>query len=284
MISALSRECTVPIEIQAVGAGVGIDAIQHHLDAMGVSRFAHGGKVFFRSQHRVGGLVVAGVIAVGGKTLGNGIQVQNRGAKGGNIVHFLRNAPEITAVKIVIQHQTLFGRLPGNLFVPLLVDRIRFQFSGQVTFPCLVETIRKHLIDHTTLCPIRGGEIRRDTADLPQRTSLHIGVIAIFEQPEATGAGGDAEIIEIQAAAIQHQIALIDIVSTADPLQGHRHGLFRRTVFLLHHNFHRGGIHGGGDMNVQEAILPRLQRAEGQLVLGFFTVIQNTHRHTPTVL
>ena len=66
-------ELPFPVEVGAVGAGVGVDAVQNHLDAVGMSAVHHLPEVLQRAQHRIRNFVVAGIIAVAGKTLGNGI-------------------------------------------------------------------------------------------------------------------------------------------------------------------------------------------------------------------
>ena len=73
----LSLKGIFPVEIEAVGAGMGVHAVQNHLDAPLVGSVAHGGEVCLRAQHGVRGLVIAGVIAVAGKAFADGIQVKN---------------------------------------------------------------------------------------------------------------------------------------------------------------------------------------------------------------
>ena len=91
---------------------------------------AHGFEVCHRTQHGVGSLVVAGVVAVGGEALGHGIQVENGSAKGCDIVHLLGDALEVAAVEVVIQHQTFGSRPPVHLVVPVAVNGVGFQFAG----------------------------------------------------------------------------------------------------------------------------------------------------------
>ena len=73
LVSADAVEMPLPIEVQTVRAGVGIHAVENDTDAMGVGSVAKRREVRFRTQHRVGGLVVTGVVAVAGKTLADGI-------------------------------------------------------------------------------------------------------------------------------------------------------------------------------------------------------------------
>ena len=130
VVSAAAVKMSLPVKVQAVRTGVGEHPIQNHPDAPVVGCLAHGGKIFLGAQHGIGGFVITGVVAVGGKALGNGVQVQNGGAKTGDIVHFLCDAPEIAAVEIVVQDNALAGGLPVDIFVPVLVDGVRLQLAG----------------------------------------------------------------------------------------------------------------------------------------------------------
>ena len=92
--------------------------------------FTKAAEIFQRTQHRVGGFIVAGVVPVAGKTLADGIQVQNRCAQGCDIGELFRNTFKVTAEKIVIEYQAFFCRLPGNFFVPFFVDSIGLKLAG----------------------------------------------------------------------------------------------------------------------------------------------------------
>ena len=198
-VGPVAAEGPFPVKVEAVGAGVGIDPVQDDPDPPAVGRPAEGLKVGLRAQHGVRGLVVPGVVAVGGEALADGVQVDNGGAQGGNIVHFLGNAPEIAAEKVVVQHPALIVGPPVHLFVPVLVDGVGLELAPEVRVPPLTEPVRKYLIDHRALGPLRGVEVLGDTADLPQVSGLHIGVVSLLEQPEGAVGVRDAERVEIES-------------------------------------------------------------------------------------
>ena len=72
-VGTLAGERAVFVEIQTVGAGVGIHTIQNDFDAALMGSITHGLEVCNGTQHGVGGLIVTGIVAVAGKTLGNGV-------------------------------------------------------------------------------------------------------------------------------------------------------------------------------------------------------------------
>ena len=74
-VSAVTAKGAIPVEIQAVGASVGEDAVQNHVNAQLTGLLAQGCKVFLCAQHGVWSFVVPGVVPVAGKGLGNGIQI-----------------------------------------------------------------------------------------------------------------------------------------------------------------------------------------------------------------
>ena len=164
IVRAQGWERALPVEVQAVGAGVGIHAVQNDPDAPFVGSIAEGGKIRLGAEKGVGGLVVAGVVAVAGKALGNGIQVENGDAETGNIVHFFGNAPEIAAEKVVVQHLPVGSGLPVHLVVPVFMDGVGFQLPGHIGFAAGVEAVGEDLIDGRALRPVRGGEVGGDAA------------------------------------------------------------------------------------------------------------------------
>ena len=119
------------------------------------------------AQHGIGNLVVASVVAVAGEALGNGVQVQNGGAQRGNVIHLLSDALEVAAVEVVVQHSAVGSGLPEDFFIPVVVDHIGLQLSGEVAITGFAEPIGEHLINGGTFGPVGGVEIGGNTADLP---------------------------------------------------------------------------------------------------------------------
>ena len=144
-VGPVAAEGPLLVKIKAVGAGVGIHPVQHHPDTVGMSLGAQFCEIRLGAQHGIRGLVVAGIITVAGEALGNGVQIENSHSQRGQIVHFRRNSLEISAVKVVVQHQALRRGLPADLLGPVGVDRVRLQFPLQVAFPNFAEPVRKHL-------------------------------------------------------------------------------------------------------------------------------------------
>ena len=103
---------------------MGVHAVQNHPDAPAVSLTAQLSKILLGAQHRVRRFVVAGVVAVAGEALGNGIQIDETHPKARDIVHFFGDSPEIAAEKVVIQHLSVFCWLPLHVLVPAFVDSI----------------------------------------------------------------------------------------------------------------------------------------------------------------
>ena len=141
MVSAHAGEGLFLIEIEGIGAGVGVDAVEDDLHALGMGGIAEGLEILLGTQHGVRGLVVAGVIAVAGKALADGIQVQDRSTQGSNVVHLLRDAPEIAAVEIIVQHLAVGSGTPGDLLIPILMDSVGLQLSGEIEEAAIIQDV-----------------------------------------------------------------------------------------------------------------------------------------------
>ena len=275
--SALAAESTVLVKVQTVGTGVGVHTVQNHLDAMLMGSIHHLPEVLQGAQHGIGNLVVAGIVAVAGKALADGVQIEDRHTQGCNIVQFFGNSLEITAEKVVIQHLTVGQRPPVHLFVPIVVDGVGLQLAGEVTPAAAVEPVGEDLVHGGTLGPVGGGEVCRDTADLPAVTGFHIGLVAEFKQPEAAGLGGDPEEVEKQSALLEAEGSLENIVGSLLLFEVHGHCLGSGTVLMVDDALDLGGLDGGGDVDVQCTDLIGDQRTEGIFVLQLLAVEQNSH-------
>ena len=265
-VGPVAAEGPLLVKIKAVGAGVGVHPVQHHPDAVGMGLGAQFCEVRFRAQHGVRGLVVAGIVAVAGKALGNGVQIENSHPKRGQIVHFRRNSLEISAVKVVVQHQALRRRLPADLLGPVGMDRVRLQFSRQVTRSHFAEPVGKRLIENGPLGPVRGLKIRRDAAELPLVPGLHVGIIPLLEKPEGAGGRGDVEIVKIPPRRVQRERPLVDIVGPPDLLEMQGRIQHMGPVLPIQQALDLGGLDGSRDMDVQGTFLAGGQGPEGGLV------------------
>ena len=270
-------EGAVLVKIAAVGTGVGIDAVENDLDAPDMGGGAEGLEVGIGTQHGVGLLVIAGVVAMGGEGHADGVQVEDIGAQGGDVVHLLGDTLEVAAVEVVVEHNALGGGLPVDFFVPVFVDDVGFQLAFQVGFAHLVEAVGEDLIDQAALGPFGHGEVGGDAAQLPGVAGLHVGVGAFLEEAEAALALMDKEIIEIKARFGHGESALIDLVGTLLHLvgQGHIEGVI--AVFVVEDALNAGGAYGGRDVDVDGTDFLGGNGAEGGLVLGLLAVVKNPH-------
>ena len=277
IVRAHGRERALPVKVQAVGAGVRIHAVQNDPDAPLVGSVAESGKIRLGAEKRVGGFVVAGVVAVAGKTLGNGVEVENGDAKTGDVVHFLGDAPEIAAEKVVVQNLTVGSRLPVHLIVPVLMNGVGLQLSGQVGLAAGVEAVGKYLINGRALRPVRGGEIRGDAAQLPEVTGLHVGVVSLLEQAEAAALSIDDEIVEKQAGEGDGKLPLENVIRALFHLECQSSILRPGAVLVIKDAGDLRRQDGGGNMDMQGADLPRRQGSEGGLELGLLAVVKDSH-------
>ena len=272
-VSAVAAKGAFFVKIQTVRAGVGIYPVQNYPDAAGVSRLAQGDEVRLGAQHGIRGLVVAGIVAVAGKALADGVQVQDIHAHGGNIVHLFRDSPEVAAIKVVVQHLAGLRGTPVHFLVPVLVDGVRLHLAGQVTHTGFIKAIREDLIDGGTLGPVRRCKVCGNTAQLPAVAHLHIGIGGTqLEQAERSRVAGDSEVIEAQSTLRKGKAAAEDIISAAPLLQVQRHILHMHTVLPVDNALYRGSPHGCGDMDVKCTVLPGYQGAEGILEHTLFAV------------
>ena len=272
-VCAVAAECALFVKIQAVGAGVGVHPVQHHLDTPLMGGIAHGFEVLRRSQHGVRSLVVAGVVAVGGKAFADGIQIQNRGTQGGNVVHLFRDAPKVAAVEVVIEHFALLVGLPHHFLVPVFVDGVGCLLAGKIAAAGFVKPVRENLVDGAALRPFRGGKIFRNAAELPLVAGLHVGVgFAVLKQPECAGVTGDAEKVEVKTGSVNADISLPQIIVPLGAIIGKGILRFRSAVFFRQTQRGGGGLHRHGNGNGDFAFLPRRQTAKGVFVLQLFGV------------
>ena len=262
LVSANAGEGIFPVEIQTVRAGMGIHAVQDHLDAPAVGGIAHSAKFLHCSQHRVGGFIVAGIIAMGRKAFADGVQIQNSHAQRGDIVHFFRDSPEISAVKVVIEDSSVGGRPPIHFLVPVPVDGVRLQFSCQVTIPAAGKAVGKYLIYHCALGPIGGGKIRRRAGELPQAAGFHIGMVAVFKQTERAVRLVNYEVIKIQSRSFQGKCAGKYLIQTFFPGAGHCHDYSLAAVIRAEDTLSLNASHLSGNMDIKCAGLSHGQCAE----------------------
>ena len=212
-----------------------------------------------------------------GEALTDGIQVNDGHAQIGDVIQLFHYTLEIAAVKIIVQHQTVLVGPPVHLFIPVQVNGVGLQLTGEVALSGLVEAIGEDLIDQRTLCPVRGGKISGDTADLPAVAGLHIGIVAVFEQLEIAATVVDSEEIEEQAALGERKFAGENVVGAVLFPVIHGYDLGQGAMLVINDALDLGGLDRGGDVNVQCTDLIRHQGAKGVFVLSLLAVKQNTH-------
>ena len=256
---------------------MGVHTVQNHPDAVAVGSPAHGLEIAFRTQHGIRSLVVAGIVPVGGKAFADGIQVENGGAQGGDIVHFLGDALEIAAVEVVVQHPALTVRLPVDLLVPVIVDSIGPQLSPQIHLSAFAEPVREHLVDHGAPGPLGGIEVLGNDAHLPKVPRFHVGVVPFLQEPEGAVGVRDPEEVEIEAPLRKGKGAGPVFVGTHGLFVSHGKGADLVSVLGAQGDFHRPGVHRNRYMNMQGAGLPRGQTPEGGLECFLLAVEKNSH-------
>ena len=276
-------EAALAVKVQAVGAGVGIHAVQDDPQALAVGRLAQGREVLGGSQHGVGGLVVAGIVAVAGKALGDGVQVDHGCPQRRDIVQLLLDAPEVAAVKIVVENFAVLVRPPLHILPPGLVHRVGLQLSGEVRAAGFAEPVRENLIEHRALGPVGGVEVRRNTAQLPQVSRLHVGVVPLLEQTEAAVRRLHPEVVEEQSGMGDGEVPGEYVVGPPALRQIQRHGKGMGAAFIAEQAVYHGRAHAGGYMDVEGALLPGGQGSKGCLVLGELAVVENPHSLSPVV-
>ena len=214
---------------------------------------------------------------MGGKALGNRVQVENGGAETGDIVHFLGNALEVAAVEVVVQDLPFGGGPPVHFLVPGLVDGVGFQLAGEVAVPGFMEPVGEDLVNGSTLSPVRGVEVRRNTAELPRFAGLHIGVVPFLEQPKAAVGGIDIEIVEVKSGVREGKLTAEDMVGTFALSQGQSNIPGVAPVFVVEDADDTGGLDCGGNVDMECTGLVRHQGTEGVLVHGLFAIVKDPH-------
>ena len=252
---------------------MGVDAVQDDPDAADMGGGAEGLEIGLGAQHGVRLLVITGVVAMGGEAQGNGVEVENGGAQGGNVVHLLGDTLEVAAVEIVVQDDAIGGGLPVDFLVPVFVDDVGFQLAGEVGLAYLMETVGEDLIDQAATGPVGHGEVGGGAGDLPHVAGLHVGAVTFLEEAEAIVALMDEEIIEVEARLCDGKPALISFVGALFHFvgQGHIEGVV--AVFVGDDALDAGCGHGGGDLDVDGADVLGGHRAKGGLVLGLLAVV-----------
>ena len=217
-----------------------------------------------------------------GKRHADGIEIDQAHAQAGDIVHFVGNSPEISAEKVVSLNDPVFVRRPVHVLVPSAVDGVGLELAGEVAAAAAVEAVREDLIDHRALRPVRRGEIRADAADLPQTALLHIGVVPLLEQAEHAVHVVDLEIIEVQSGGEEGKFPLVNVIVPPLLPAEHLQVPGGTAVFITQHDLRPPGAHGGWNVHMQCAPLPRAKAPKGCLKLRLLAVKQDPHDSFPS--
>ncbi len=121
---------------------------------------AEGPKILFRTQQRVDGLVVCGVVAVVGGGFKDGVQVQGGDPQRGQVGEFGGDAPQSAAEKVPVSDLALRIRLPVRKILPVLVNIAVPDQAGDLcgVLRQTAESIWKNLVCHAGAEPGgRGG-------------------------------------------------------------------------------------------------------------------------------
>ena len=263
---------------------MGVHPVQHHPDAPGVGLRAQLGKILLGTQHGVRGLVVAGVVAVAGKAFADGIQVEDRDPQPRDIVQLFHNAPEVAAEEVVIEDGAVLLRLPGDLLVPIFVDRVGGELAGKVRASGFREPVREDLVDHRPPGPVRGIVLLGDAVQHPQVPGFHIGVVSLLEQAEAALVVVDDKVIEVKSPLLQCEVPPEDPVGAVPGLRIQGKGKGGGAVLPGYQAVHPFGAYRLRHMDAHSTKLPRRQYPKGRLILGQLAVIQDPHEMKPPSL
>ena len=257
---------------------MGVDPVEDHPQTQSVGSPAEQTEVLLRAQHGVRGLIVAGVVAVAGKAFADGVQIQDRGPQRSDVGKLFRNSGKIPAVKIVVENGAVLLRLPENLFVPVLVDSIRGELTGEVGTACFAEPVGEYLINNGALRPVGGGEALRHAADLPQVPRLHIGVVPLLEQAEGAGIVVDNKIVEAEPRLLQGEFPPEAVIGPLPGLVIQRKVKAGGAVLPGYVAVHTISLHRYRHPHPQGADLPRRQHPKRGLVFGQLAVIKDPHK------
>ena len=159
----------------------------------------------------------------------------------------------------------------------MLVDRVGFQFAGQIHLAGFVETVREDLVDNAALCPVGGGERTGHAAELPHITGFHIGIISLLEQAETAERLGNVKVVEVKARVRHGKSALKQVVRTFLFLEGEVgvHGM--AAICPVDDAADHGSLYRGRYVNGHGAFRIGGQGAERGFVLELFAVVKDSH-------
>ena len=250
LVRAQAGIAAIAVEVDAVGPGVGEDAIQHDADAQFLRRGAQGAEVLRRAQHGVDFVIVPGVVAVVGAGLEDGVTVDAAHPQGFQLRQPLDDPLESAAVEVV--GDILRLPLPGGIFDRLVPAPVRLDAAAPspVAADAALEAVAaggvavgEDLVQHRALGPVRGGESPVVDRDAPgpglaadqavpakgQRAGQAEGIV---DQPRLRGGGdpGGQQPVGIPAHGVQlavHGQLRLHIVRGLEP-QRHPLAAFHR--------------------------------------------------------
>ena len=271
-------EDAAPVEVDRIAPGVGEDAVKDQLHPPGVDGVAEGAEVVVGSQHRVEALIVGGVVAVVGEGHADGVEIDHPHAQVPQLVQPGGDAPEIAAEEVVAEHLA-GGRVGAPLghAAPVGAEDEGPELPGQVTVPDFAEAVGEDLVHDPAPEIGRDIVVRGDHAELPLFARLHVGPVALPEEAEGAGPGGNAEPVEVQAPGRRGKMALEAVVVPvlARPGKGELAG--RRAVFLFQNQLDKAAMDLPRHLDPDDAGLPFTQRTEGLLAGRVTGIVKNTH-------
>src|SRR5699024_4926837 len=124
-----------------------------------------------------------------------------------------------------------------------------------------------------TLGPVRGVEIPGDAAELPQVACFHIGVVSLFEQPEASFGGIDIKVVKVQSRLAQGKFSAENFVRPLVLLQKQGDTLCAATAGGIEEAGSLGCPDGGRNVDMQGTCLVRYQSSKGGFKDGLLAVV-----------
>ena len=159
VVRAAGAVAAVPVEVDAVRAGVGEHAVQDHPNAPLPRRLAQGPEVLLRAEGRVDHAIIAGVVLVVAAGLEDGVEVDHRHAHGAYVVQLLHDAAQVAAEVVVVDAVAILVVVDtqGRVVVPVdVVVGGRGQLGYVLLAPAEI-AVHHDLEHHAVSEPVRGG-------------------------------------------------------------------------------------------------------------------------------
>ena len=198
------------VEVDAVGAGVRENAVVDHVDTARLCLCAQLAEVVLRAEDRVDLGIVAGVVAVIGVGLADGIEIDAAHAKFLQVVELLGDALEVAHKKVGVGDLAVLVGLPDGKRVPVGVA-LKIRAAELLFFAAEAKAVGKDLIHHAAHRPARRCKALFVAGELPASARVLrdlADAVGIARNDVALAVCGvHAEAVPIQAHAVGRKVA-----------------------------------------------------------------------------